>query len=144
MLNISQSSRGFTLIELLVVIAIIGILTSVVLATFSTARNKGFDAAIQSSISNFRSSAENFGAKTDGTVDYLGTCAAAATLTADVDTKNTAGNIYCADDLGYWVFAVQLVATPGDYLCIDNTGTSTQYTGTIGGTPSGTACPITP
>lgn len=32
--------RGFTLIELLVVIAIIGILSSVVIASFSTARGK--------------------------------------------------------------------------------------------------------
>ena len=36
--------RGFTLIELLVVIAIIGMLSTVVLASFSSARKKGLDA----------------------------------------------------------------------------------------------------
>jgi prepilin-type N-terminal cleavage/methylation domain-containing protein len=55
-----NSTRGFTLIELLVVIAIIGILSSVVLASLSTARQKSRDAKRISDIGQIQLAAELF------------------------------------------------------------------------------------
>ena len=59
-MKLFKSQFGFTLIELLVVIAIIGVLSSIVLSSLNTARNKGNDAAAKSNLDNARAQAELF------------------------------------------------------------------------------------
>jgi prepilin-type N-terminal cleavage/methylation domain-containing protein len=133
--------RGFTLIELLVVIAIIGILASVVLASLNTARDKGTDAAIQSSINNVRAQANIFGSKTDGSVNYDGLCADAsvAQITSDINAKASPATAYCAENnTDEWVYVAPLKT--GGFICMDSSGVAeTSASGTV--PTSGTQCP---
>jgi len=145
--------KGFTLIELLVVIAIIGILSSVVLASLNTARNKGSDAAIQTDISGIRTQAQlysNANGNSYGTNSaFESNCAATDNLFGDAiilrqvqaaDAANgTAGTVTCnvaANGTAYAVSA-ELVGTPGTYYCIDSTGVGAIFPSPLG---TGTSC----
>ena len=123
--------RGFTLIELLVVIAIIGILASVVLASLSTARTKGTNAAVTSSVSNVRAQAEIYGSRSNGSVNYDGWCGNATVdlIEADILTKTTYAtqcrqNTAAGTAASAWAFQARL-AGGTEYLCVDSTGRST-------------------
>ena len=130
--------KGFTLIELLVVIAIIGILSGIVLASVSSARSKGEDAAIQTTLSNMRAQAEIFYASsTDyGTYAAAGACdtntatlfsSTAASgglknLVTDLAKKATSANTYCSATSTAWAAAAKLKGA--GVWCVDSTGIS--------------------
>ncbi len=150
----SAARRGFTLIELLVVIAIIGILSSVVLASLNTARNKGADAAVKSNLEQARAQAELFydanqnsygtgGGATDvcsNTANigglkgiYPSVLAAANAVSITLVTPNAqgvAGVAVCNSSAAAWAAQVPLKATTG-FFCVDNTGTATTTVGSL-------------
>jgi prepilin-type N-terminal cleavage/methylation domain-containing protein len=132
MINIKN--KGFTLIELLVVIAIIGILSSVVLVSLSSARNKGKDASAIGSLNSMRAQAE---LTTDGNGNY-----AANLFTATGQMLNLVkavvaqtGNISTSTNTSATTsWAVSTTLNSGSSFCVDSTGKAASTT------RSGQAC----
>ena len=146
----SKADRGFTLIELLVVIAIIGILSSVVLASLNTARNRGADAAIKSNLANARAEAElyydgnnnSYGGGTSVTQN-AGVCAASGTnvIGDNIAAATSAGSgaVSCYASNTLWAASAQMKSSTSQYYCVDSSG----YASTTSSAPGLTdgACP---
>lgn len=130
------SQGGFTLIELLVVIAIIGILSSVVLASLSTARNKGADARVQSQLQAMRAQAELY-SNASAAAFTRATCPSSSSAGTIFESANnglfgllsglTLTNSFCVSTAGIpstgAVWAVAVNTSTGAW-CVDSTGAS--------------------
>jgi prepilin-type N-terminal cleavage/methylation domain-containing protein len=126
--------QGFTLIELLVVIAIIGILSSVVLSSLSTARLKSADARIQSQLQAMRAQADLYNGPLGN--PYAASPCAFIGDTLFETTNNGLGNLFgglvlantrCASSGGLpsvgATWAVAGVTSSGAW-CVDSRGVS--------------------
>lgn len=144
-----NASKGFTLIELLVVIAIIGILSAVVLASLSTARSRGNDAAVKQDVRGVQTQAELYAIDHNngyGTAAYGTTCSAGmfsdpviAKAIAAADNANGTGNVYCYAAGNKYLVAADLSS---GYWCADSSGSGKQETGSAPSTiPTGNVCP---
>lgn len=128
----TKLNKGFTLIELLVVIAIIGILSSVVLASLNSARNKGADAAAKANLANIRAQAEIYYDSTgNGRYAAAATtaCSGANTMFSDgvissaiTQVGQQASAPTCRIDSTGQRWAISTTLKGGGTWCVDNSG----------------------
>ena len=129
-----MSHRAFTLIELLVVIAIIGTLSSIVVSSLNSARNKSVDASIRESLQQARNQAELFYASNNNEYFVLTNparqlCSASATGSA---TNGVSGVYRILKDAAEKYAPGTPITNGGrdtEFACNDNFSNSTQYKG---------------
>jgi prepilin-type N-terminal cleavage/methylation domain-containing protein len=143
-----KKQSGFTLIELLVVIAIIGILSSIVIASLNSARNKGKDSAVKAALKQISTQAENY-YDTNNTFTPSATCGLTATNPPTIVTASTTGvfadpviqnqlvyigsydaptsSVVCrVDSTGQrWAVSISGLSNVASSYCIDNSGNNT-------------------
>ena len=157
-LNIVRHSKkeGFTLIELLVVIAIIGILSSVVLVSLNSARQKGTNTRLQEETSNMRTTLESGFTSSYPDLITSGT-AGVDTYTASnwasssplgllrTDIVNSSGGhlqVYdagCTSGATCSAYSIVTAFPAGNGYCVDSTGNTKSLTGTYSSFTSASA-----
>jgi prepilin-type N-terminal cleavage/methylation domain-containing protein len=132
-----MTRKGFTLIELLVVIAIIGILSSIVLVSVNSARNKAKDTAIKGGLDQLRIAGE-MAYDTAGNYSTACTNADAVRILANVVANG--GTTTCNVASGNAAYAAQstIITSATTYYCVDSTGFSGTRVTALG---TGTVCP---
>lgn len=143
--------RGFTLIELLVVIAIIGILSSIILVSLSSARTKGNDAKVKEQLNAVRTAVEMYANDNNGS--YVASsftpanaactglmftnASTTAGLTGNIGAWPTSTVLSCQATTAAWGVSASL--SSGGHWCVDSSGASKYEASAL---PSGTTvCP---
>jgi len=129
-----RRSGGFTLLELLVVIAIIGILSSVVIESLISAKQRAYDAKVKSQLVNLRNAAElyylangSYGATTTNCTSgmFTDTTSGLSKLSVSANYPTGQNTIVCNANSKMYAVGDNL-SIAGTYWCIDSNGTSKQ------------------
>lgn len=119
----NRSEKGFTLIELLVVIAIIAILSTIVLASLGTARQRARDTRAKSELSQMRAQAELYFTNSN---TFDGVCEAPKSdqglAEMIVSVGKNAGAVDCTDNPYAWAAAAAIKGDDDKTFCADSTG----------------------
>lgn len=140
-----STQRGFTLVELMVVLSIISLMSSIVLASLSTARARAADAAIRTDLNNIRSFSQiyfsNLGqySTAGASIGLSSTCNSISPQTPvtnitndvafqeiidDAVLKNGGLAAKCVATPTYFVVAVRLKSDATRAWCVDSSGGS--------------------
>jgi prepilin-type N-terminal cleavage/methylation domain-containing protein len=134
-----RAQRGFTLIELLVVVAIIGMLSSIVLTSVATARDKANNATIKRNLATVRQQAALYASNggTFGATFTAASCPSSGTSMFYVDTviRNAitaaqvagGGATRCGTDGVDYAVSVQYRASTTHW-CLDSRGSARDIT----------------
>lgn len=135
-----RSQSGFTLIELLVVIAIIAILSTIVLSSLGTARQRARNTRAKSEISQLRAQAELYFTVENG---FNGVCTAVKSgqglkemLDSIKKNAETENSVVCAADASAWAVIADI--KDESRFCADSTGYAGPATENSGPTESST------
>jgi prepilin-type N-terminal cleavage/methylation domain-containing protein len=146
---INVRRKGFTLIELLVVIAIIGILSSIVLASLSSARTKGSATGVKANLITLRNQAALYFNNNNGSygATAVSACGQGMFSATTGDPKiaealaaavsNGAGGSSCHSVSTAWAVSIPLKGTGAGNWCIDSSGNSR----VVGSPAATTICP---
>lgn len=129
---LNTHKRGFTLVELLVVIAVIGILTSVILGSVNSARDKGIDASVRMNLKGIRDQMALY--YDENGLTYADACASDADVVnamassretvSAILTQGGQGDGECVSTDAEWAVWVNLKSTPTNSWCVDSAGRS--------------------
>ncbi len=135
-----KKHAGFTLIELLVVIAIIAILSTIVLASLGTARQRARDTRAKSELSQMRAQAELYFTNRNTFVGVCGESKDKQGLVEMIESvKKNAGTVDCTDDEYAWAAAASIKGEDDNIFCADSTG----YAGFVVTKDEQTCIPVT-